>query len=166
MRRILVGASMLALAACVQTIETTTPFDPNEVAFINQRGAADITGQAFLRQAGGGVVTCAGEQVQLIPAGTFAKERLSQLYGSVQGGRIGTMVGASQENVDPRYLEMVRTSQCDAEGDFEFRNVANGDYYVLSGVRWTVPGSYIPEGGSMAKLVQVRSGQDQRVLLN
>ncbi|NDV53934.1 carboxypeptidase regulatory-like domain-containing protein [Salipiger sp. PrR003] len=164
-----VFAGLLALvtAGCAgRVIETTVPFDPNEVSFIDQRGAADIEGQAFFRQQGGGVVTCAGEQVTLIPAGKYATERMTQIYGSVSGGRISVFQGASQENLPPQYISMVRSSMCDAEGDFSFANVANGDYYVTTKVLWTVGNSYIPEGGALARRVSIRNGQDARVLLN
>lgn len=156
----------MTLGACVQTLETTVPFDPNEVAYINQRGSATISGQAFLRQAGGAVVTCAGTEVELIPAGTFATERITQLYGSSAGGRIGSLVGASQENVDPRYFSMVRRATCDAEGDFEFARVANGNYYLLSQVTWTVGNNIFPEGGTIVKRISVQGGANQRVILN
>jgi hypothetical protein len=147
-------------------IATTTTFSPSEVAFINARGAATVAGQAFLRQAGGGVVTCAGTEVELLPAGDFAKERITLGYGNVNGGRLGSLVGLSQEGVDPRYLSMVRTATCDADGNFEFKNVADGEYYVLSRVTWIVPGSMFPEGGNMAKLIQVRNGQSVRVIVS
>lgn len=164
---ILAALATLTLAACAgRVVETTVPFDPNEVSYINQRGSADIEGQAFFRQRGGGVVTCAGEEVRLAPAGEYTTQRMTQIYGSAQGGRVNVLQGVSQDNLDPGYLSMMRTSVCDAEGDFIFSNVANGDYYVLTRVLWTVGDSFIPEGGGLAQRVQVRDGQDVRVLLN
>ena len=108
---IITGLVALLTAGCSgRVIETTVPFNPKEVAFINQRGAADIEGQAFFRQQGGGVVTCAGEEVMLVPAGQYATERMSQIYGDVNGGRISALQGASQENLDPQYTSMMRKS--------------------------------------------------------
>ena len=157
----------LVIAGCMgRTIETTVPFDPNEVAYINKSGSATIDGQAFLRQNGGGVVTCAGETVTLIPAGQYATQRMSQIFGDVKGGRINAYQGANQDNIDPRYLTMVRTTACDAEGDFVFNKVANGDYYVATRVVWSVPGSYVSEGGGLARRVSIRGGRSTRVLLN
>ena len=158
--------SLVIVAACGREIETTSPFNASEVAYINQRGAATISGQAFLRQRGGGVVTCAATNVQLIPAGQFAKERMSQIYGSVNGGRITVLQGVSQKNVPPQYLSMVRVAPCDAEGDFSFSRVANGDYYLVAAVTWYAGDAIIPEGGSIAKLIQVRGGRSQRFILN
>lgn len=167
MRKLIIFAACVFLAGCMgRTIETTVPFNPDEVAYINRSGAAEIEGQAFFRQRGGGVVTCAGEEVLLIPAGEYATQRMSQIYGNVQGGSISAMQGASQENADPRYLSMVRKSVCDAEGDFEFKNVANGDYYVATKVLWTVGDSFIPEGGALTQRVSIRGGRSTRALLN
>ena len=169
MKKISIGlaAIMFALAGCVgQVIETTVPFDPNEVSYITKRGTATIEGQAFLRQRGGGIVTCAGFEVILIPAGQFATERMTQIYGSRDGGRINVFGGANQENVDPRYLQMTRKTTCDAEGDFEFREVSNGAYYVFTTVTWQVGNSIVPEGGGLARRVEVNGNRDVRVLLN
>ncbi|MCR9274409.1 MULTISPECIES: hypothetical protein [unclassified Mameliella] len=164
-----VFASLLtmATAGCMgREIETTVPFDPSEVAYINQRGSANIEGQAFFRQQGGGVVTCAGEEVSLMPAGKYTTQRMSQIYGNVNGGRINVLQGVNQKNLPPQYLSMRRTSKCDAEGDFMFTNVANGDYYVITRVLWTVGNNIIPEGGALAQRVSIRNGHDVRVLLN
>jgi hypothetical protein len=119
--------AMSLLAACAQKIEMTTPFDPNEVDYINRGGAGPITGQAFMRQIGGGVVTCAGAYVDLIPAGRYARERMFNIYRSEQGGRISVRQSVDTNNVDPRYLQIEKETRCDAEGDFEFTDVANGD---------------------------------------
>jgi len=166
MKMALFGA-MLLLAACVGTdIEVTAPFVPAEAAFINQRGAARLSGQAFMRQMGGGVVTCAGEKVRLIPATAYARERISKIYGTSKGGRVNIYQAASGKNMPPAYLKLMRIAICDAEGDFEFNGVANGAYYIATRVIWYTPGSYVPEGGGVARQVTIRGGRSQRVILN
>lgn len=149
--------AMVGLAGCAETITTSVQFDPAEVSYINQSGPGRIEGQAFLRQRGGGVVTCAGTEVKLIPAGDYARDRLSQIYGSQEGGRIPVLGSVSQENVPQEYLTMIRTATCDADGNFAFSGLAIGEYYVLASVTWTVGGSYVPEGGAIMRLVNVGS---------
>lgn len=84
----------LALSACMTTtVETAVPFDPNQGRCILSRGSSTIQGQAFLRQAGGGVVTCAGEEVSLLPATPYQVERMTIIYGSTQGGRRTSAIG-------------------------------------------------------------------------
>jgi len=166
MKKTLLAITLLLSAACAREIVTTVPFDPSEVSFINQTGSGQISGQAFLRQNGGGVVTCAGQDVTLVPAGAFARERITAIYGNMNGGRINVFQSANQEGVDPQYFALMRTTSCDAEGDYEFNGLAAGAYYVTTSVLWTVPGQFVPEGGAMSKLVQLGSGESKRVLLN
>jgi hypothetical protein len=147
-------------------VKSTVPFNPKEVSYINETGSNSLTGQAFRRQRGGGVVTCAGETVTLTPAGPYARERFSQIYGSVSGGSFSFIQHAGAVKGDPRYHSMVKTTMCDAEGDFEFTNLADGDYYVAACVRWTVGDSITPQGGCSARLVRLRDGQAEKVLLN
>ncbi|RVT87025.1 hypothetical protein DXV76_02755 [Rhodobacteraceae bacterium CCMM004] len=163
--RTLAVLALAALAGCGGTIEMATPFDAREVAYVTRSGAADVTGQAFFRQRGGGVVTCAGEEVALIPAGAYMREFVTKGFGRVEGGTIPAIM-APQVSHPPEFAQYRRTATCDAEGDFEFRNVANGDYYVTSIVLWTVGDQIIPEGGALAKLVQIRGGRDQRVIVS
>lgn len=158
-------ASLALLAACGAPVEVQAPFDAREVAYISSRGPATVSGQAFMRQNGGGVVTCAGETVHLIPAGAYTKEFMTKAFRSPQGGRIPAIM-AFQTDHPAEYGRLQRRTTCDAEGDFEFQGVANGEYYVTSVVLWQVGDSFIPEGGALAKYVRVSNGNSQRVLLN
>ncbi|MDQ6996926.1 MAG: hypothetical protein Q9M82_05625, partial [Mariprofundus sp.] len=60
----------------VQLTQTYNPADQNKYVVSGQN---TITGQAFLRQQGGGTVTCAGSHVVLFPATPFWKELVSTL---------------------------------------------------------------------------------------
>jgi hypothetical protein len=57
-------------------------FDPRGAAHIHQEGNNTITGEAFLRQNGGGVVTCAGYDVRLVPNTPYASKRMYVIYGN------------------------------------------------------------------------------------
>lgn len=166
MKFVLPIALALVASACAREIVSTVPFNSDEVSFIRKTGNAEISGQAFMRQNGGGVVTCAGQVVQLIPAGKYARERFTGIYGNEMGGKIGVLQSASQNGLDPQYLTMTKSESCDAEGDFVFNNIAAGSYYVITAVTWTVGNQIIPEGGALAKLVDIKDGQKVRVLLN
>lgn len=166
MRLALSAAALALVAACATPITIETPFSPEEVAYVSTRGAATVEGQAFLRQMGGGVVTCAGEEVSLIPAGTYATELITKMFGSPQGGRMTALSLVDPGETPARFREMQRRAQCDAEGDFTFAGVADGPYYVMTRVVWTVGDSFIPEGGYLARRIEVSGGRDTRVLLN
>ena len=167
-RRLGFTALMVALlAGCAQTIETDSTFDPTEVAFINTRGNGVIEGQIVARQMGGGVVTCAATEVTLIPAGSFATERIAAIYGSAQGGRRDAIRGGvDMSNVPPAYIEMTRSTACDAQGNFRFEGLAPGEYFVQGHVTWFVPGRIVPEGAQFSRRVSVTPGSTQRVILS
>ena len=58
----------------------------HKTSWIKEKGNANITGQAFLNQQGGGVVTCAGNYVTLTPVNSYSKERMQLIYGSTTKG--------------------------------------------------------------------------------
>ena len=111
MRRLIaVVAVAAAIGGCAQTqIVTTSKFDPTEAAYINDKGANTINAQAFLRQRGGAVVTCAGRAARLIPVTIYATERMTNLYGTTVGpallrrGSLGRWVRA-----DPKRTRVTR----------------------------------------------------------
>lgn len=150
------------LAAC-RTVSIESEFNPKEAAFINTQGKGRITGSAFLRQRGGGVVTAAGEEVWLIPATGYARERFSKIY---QGRKmIPVLLSAKVENTDPRYLQLQRKTRADAKGEFSFDNLGPGRYFIMTRVTWQVPNAIIPEGGSLYEEVEVKDGQVLNVVL-
>ena len=135
-------------------------FDPSEVEYIHEQGTNTIEGNAFIRQRGGGTVTCAGEDVWLIPAGEYARERMRITFGTdvrpaymafaanVFGGQVPGNAGSG------RYWEYQRNTKCDSEGRFQFEGIAVGSYFVATQVVWTVGNSFVPEGGLL--MVPVR----------
>ena len=141
-------------------------YDASEAAYIHESGPNEIRGQAFLRQRGGGVVTCASDEVSLIAATAYAKERLATLYGTISAParHVGTdRVGPP----DPRYLADWRHTICDAQGNFIFERVADGDYFVVTTVVWEARGRYgmTTQGGPVLAPVSVRSGEVKRVII-
>ena len=165
----LVSLSLLAvlvMASCafgrhVDPIPTFTLFDPVEAEYINQPGDNSIEGQAFLRQSGGGVVTCAGRDVRLIPQTPYARERIRNIYGTILGPARGRQ---EVDTADPRYWEMSRQTTCDAQGNFRFTNVPDGEYFVISRVQWMV--SRVPQGSPVMIAVAVSSGETANVIIS
>lgn len=146
----------------VKTIHLTSEFDPNEVAYATQTGTATVKGSAFMRQRGGGVVTCAGEDVSAIPIGRYATERIMAIYGNTERG-INTGLGFKFEPEDPRYMGSRRTTRCDAQGRFQFSLMPRGDYYLVTRVRWMVAGA--TEGGFLMQRVSVGAADNVEVIL-
>ena len=131
------------------------PFDSSEHRPYVQEGQASITGQAFLRQQGGGVVTCAGRRVALVP-GTeyFRTVAIALAYGQrVEPPR----------DTDIQGSRLAREGQCDAQGNFAFKGLPAGRWKVVTDVQWTVAGKR--QGGWLMKDVTVEPAGTAQVLL-
>ena len=150
----------VAGATALNPIRTVTPFDPSLAAHIMELGANTITGQAFLRQRGGGVVTCAGATVDLFPQTPYSRERVLNLYGTITQPSQGTRF---LDDPDPRYLELTRETICDADGNFRFADVPDGEYFVIARVQWEVASS--TQGGPVMAPAAVSGGEEVHVLI-
>lgn len=165
------GVAVLALSGCVlnpptppRLITISAQFDVAEAERMLVRGPNTVKGSALMRQAGGGVVTCAGRPVLLVPATPYANERVVGIYGnSTKGYRPGGTGGLAFQPDEPGYKKITRTSLCDAQGYFKFDNVADGAFYLVAGISWTVGTN--PQGGSMFVKVSLAGGETQEVVL-
>lgn len=160
MKRSTFAALTLAtLAGCVSTppqqppVAMTTQFSAEEHAAWKGEGTATINGQAFLRQNGGGVVTCAGQPVFLMPETPYFEE----LFSIMRRGRLpATAPGEGAK-------EIARQTMCDAQGDFVFTKVPAGPWLVTTAVSWTV--GYQQQGGGLLKTIEVSDGEEAAVFL-
>jgi hypothetical protein len=161
--------SALALAtvltACVapEPLQSTTHFSPAEVAWAKTRGTNSITGQSFLRQQGGGIVTCAGYEVDLVPQSSYASERINFRYGNTTKGYARTFMAPKLPPADPGYVESWHKTQCDAQGNFSITDLPDGDYYLITRVVWIV--DRIEQGGGMMQRISLHGGEHIKVLL-
>lgn len=149
----------LMLTGCVGAVPIREPvapfvnFDLQAHARYIGDGAATVKGQAFLRQNGGGVVTCAGQQVILMPATGYFQD----VMRIARSGRTPT-------TAPPEAKQVVRRSQCDAQGNFTFERIPAGSWMVTSLVKWSV--GYNAQGGGLLKNVEVPASGTVNVLLS
>lgn len=160
-----VEKSLLLLIACLglsgcpaattpvqQSVSVTTPFSVDEHRGYMKPGVTTVKGQAFLRQQGGGVVTCAGKEVILNPATPFYRE----LYRIARSGAKPMIPPAPPELEEHQRRTghgISRKGQCDAQGNFVFENIPSGRWMVATEVMWTV--GYNPQGGTLVKEIDV-----------
>jgi len=156
----------LFLTACVAIPTQTVTLVYSDI-FSSYEGAGkgSLTGQAFLRQQGGGVVVCAGEDVFLHPyAGPF-----QEAYDLAKSGTRPIVAGSENERFsvvaanDPRFASLVKRTRCDAQGNFEFSNLRTGKWIVSTIVRWVV--ADIWQGSSLSTVVEIDANQRTKVLL-
>lgn len=157
---------VLLLTGCASTTKTVVlknDFNEKDAEFINKTGNNTIKGNAFFRQQGGGIVTCAGNTVVLIPVTPYSKERMSHIYKFEDIGVIPPYMDAiSFDKGNNEYLSMTKNTKCDSDGKFEFNNLANGEYYVVSSVIWKVR-SY--QGGTLMRKVSVKNGKTENIVM-
>ena len=148
-------------------------YDPESAkVLINKEGKNTITGNAFMRQQGGGLVTCAGSDVKLFPKTPYATEYLEEMFkgtyfldGEFSGDKGYVQSGAYVFNP---YPSNSKETQCDSQGNFEFTGLGDGEYYVITRVNWSVPSQYGLEGqgGNLVKQVKVIGNETKKVVLN
>jgi hypothetical protein len=134
------------------SVPMQTTFDYNEHRPYKEKGNNTVTGQGFLRQKGGGVVTCAGSQVFLLPATSYFREAIGHL---MQGN------DPQVRTIDPVYA---RVGQCDAQGNFIFSGIPDGGWFVVTEVKWSVGPNL--QGGSLFQEINIGGGKTTRVLLS
>lgn len=91
-------------------------------------GSNTVTGQAFLRQNGGGIVTCAGKTVVLYPDTAYFSDIFDEEYGEF----------LLTDNELNQAKSVVKETQCDAQGSFEFYKIPAGKWVIKTNVSWDV----------------------------
>lgn len=153
------------LTACSPVL-LQVPMEPADVEMARnalEQGTGSINGSALLRLRDGDVVTCAGNEVILIPATESASEGLREFFGDEsgyisRGGHAppyddGTIVVAPEPN---------RRTRCDAQGFFTFDNVRTGKWHIITTVVWTSSGY---RGGTLLTTTAVTDGDEVKVVL-
>ena len=115
-----------------------TKFDYSEHEPYAKRGENGVSGQAFLRQQGENVVTCAGSRVLLLPATSYFREMFWHLI--IDGSE-----PEPPETPYPSLKSMIRRTQCDAQGNFSFSEIPDGTWFILTQVNARDGGVLITE---------------------
>ena len=149
------------LAGCIAPAKPTprtAPFVEAEYHRYTLAGTGILKGQAFLTQRGGGVVKGAGRTVYLEPATSIGNETFNALR-----------FGRNIEPLDGQPRDFVRSTNADADGNFEFTGVPEGSYFVYCNITWEVPSgrySMSREGGWMGEQIYITNGRTATVQLS
>ena len=167
---VLIGLFITGCAAPGVPHTFINTYEPETLPQIDSTpGTNTISGSAFLRQNGGGVVNCAGNSVVLrkqtslgIERNAYAKEYLAL-----------SVADRAVTVVDPRFaqfqkdLQGIRDSQnkttfCDVDGKFTFNGVAPGVYSLKTKVYWVVADS--GQGGIVGTTITVPDNYDDQTI--
>ncbi|MDD2944035.1 MAG: hypothetical protein PHC51_13850 [bacterium] len=160
-----VGVSVL-LASCAAppVVSSGAPFDRPSAEALLRKGSNVITGSAFLRQQGGGIVTCAGQNVSLIPATDYGRRVFVALYGTSTEQARNIVHNVRIEPPSDEFGQLLKKTQCDAQGGFSFEDVADGEFFIETTVTWIVAGR--PNGGAIFRPVRVSGGEKIRIIIS
>ncbi|WP_156925223.1 hypothetical protein [Nitratidesulfovibrio termitidis] len=150
-------------------VTLNTPYDSKEARRKLAPGRNTIRGTASARTPGGEVVTCAGKPVTLVPVTAYSSERMFAIYGSDGSQDRGTLrlgQGAAPPpvitNDDPRYLADHPQTVCTDSGTFVFRDIADGQFFIVTGFTWLTDDKK-PQGVGLMQRVSVSGGQTRKI---
>jgi hypothetical protein len=110
-------------------------FDEREFAPYAGVGTSSIVGQALLKTRGGDVKVGAGNEVVLCPVTPYSTEYYEK-----------AIVGEQKlQPPDERIVRFFRSTIADANGQFEFRKLPAGEYFLGCKITWEIAGV----GGTM-----------------
>jgi len=141
--------------------ETNAAFNPEEAGFIHVQGTGRIKGSAYL-ETPNGRKPAARSQVTLVPATAYARERVRLIYG---GKKMASAKSVRFQGADRRYHAFTRSTVADAEGNFTFKGIGPGEYFVTTAVVWA-PGGGETERTSLIEQVSLGDGESAEVTLN
>lgn len=164
-----IAAAVAALTGCgiAPKVSVNAKFDEDQAKAMLAPGNNQIHGSALMRQMGGGVVTCAGEEVTLIPATPYAIAWAREVFGNQDGGyRQGQQ--PTFESGGEAFRLHQKVTYCDAQGAFKFNDVADGRFFLATSVTWHAPSSFgpLPQGGFMARPYDIRGGKTHTVVVS
>lgn len=158
MKSIALGALLLlATLGCVPPSPMVQKFNPEEFKPYMVKGTGKISGQAFLKTAGGDVKFGAGNKVELIPMTAYMRERVERVMR--RGERL--------EERDWRVINYQRETVADGNGNFEFTEIPPGEYVVYCLIQWQVSsGIYtLPTGDYAYGVVKIAEGESKKVIV-
>ena len=153
----LMSACIAILVGCATVQPLRSAFNDDEFKPYEGTGTSTITGQAFMKTVGGDVKFGAGESIVLLPVTSYTTELRKR--STIGGERLGP--------IDGRLEKYRRTTRADGNGNFEFKNLPQGEYYVSCAIFWQVPGGLILEetGGIAYGQAKVGPGETTKVVV-
>lgn len=151
---------VLAMSGCMKVQKKIRISEPYKEADLLEysHGKSTISGQGFKTQRNGGVVTCAGQKVTMYPGTPFLLQILKVHFS---GDKV---LYNNQEQKDGinKTLTYLKETQCDAQGNFIFKDIALGSWVIETTVSWYAGESR--QGGTIRKMIEVTG--DQKIILN
>jgi hypothetical protein len=171
-KQLFIAAGVASLTACaprpLPPVNITTVFDAEQAKNLSKVGTNTIRGSALMRQVNGGINTCAGQPVLLIPATIHAQKRMKILFGNATKAMRPVGREVVIKGSPPEYFKLTRNTTCDAQGRFVFDKVTDGSFYIATNVVWSSFGFFYrtPQGGTLMEKVTVGENEIKEIVLS
>ena len=136
-------------------------FNETQAALIHRKGDSVIRGQSyFIKNDGDRWTGCGMYYNKLIPATDYARERMIAKFGNETEGYVemdSRKWRLLYKGDEDKYRQYMRETYVDNDGNFEFRDVCAGDYFILSFPRRSVTIGL--SGGDLMKKVTVKNNE-------
>ncbi len=157
------------LAFAQEPIQVKSPFNLDEVKWVKTAGTSSIHGKASLQLKNNETKGCAGFGVELLPVANYSNERIKNIYGNNDQGKILIEGSIPKFTPDPKeYHDMVIKTTCNSNNEFTFNNISAGEYYVIGFIIWDVTekGKSVKTGGAVMKKMKVAPKENIEALLH
>lgn len=149
----------LVITGCATPHTFVNTYTPETLPVISS--GSDIhtlSGSAFLRQRGGGIVSCAGKTVKAEREIPIQRNDYVKEYSNLsQFTKDATKVDERMLDFDSKLKTLIDantfTTTCDIDGKFQIGKLKSGVYTVSTHIVWTVGDKY--QGGIVAEVVVI-----------
>jgi hypothetical protein len=167
----------LFITSCVsapkaQFYERTIPFDATSLSWVLESGNSSIYGNSFISDnlaINQGPHTCAGYEVNLVPVNSYYEEVLGLVFDNFDNSFWDRNTQSYDWDVVDEEGNYTKQTTCDSQGNFEFTEIAKGNYYIITAVSYeggpfrTFPPSW--KGGWLLKKIYVDGIKDKKVVI-
>jgi len=134
----------------------------DSVDWFENKGSSTIIGSAKFKPKEGEVRFGDTFGIELMPISAYTDERLKLIYNSNESGVVYISGTIPKFIPDPVGYHKTRKVTCDKNGNFEFKNLPNGTYYVIAFMIWDEINESISikNGGGIMKRITLKENED------
>ncbi len=136
-------------------IEIKNKFNEEEVKWFKNKGTATINGIAKFKSKKGELRFGEEFRIELQPYTAYTEERLSHIYKNNNGDFVYIEDGVPKFRPDPKVYHDTKKNMCNKLGEFKYKELPAGNYYVIAFMLWDNTG-----GGIMRK-IELKDGENK-----
>ena len=149
-------------------VPVSNEFEVDAEQWLLSSGDGNISGVAKFKSKKGAIHFGNSFNIELMPSTPYTEERLTKIYGNQNSGSIYMADGVPRFIPDPHAYHMTRKTTCDAQGAFEFKDLAKGSYYIVAFMIWEeeTEGAMVKKGGGIMQRIELKEGEKTHIKMN